>query len=103
MELLWQQGPLSTGASGRFRVPEPLPKTPSHVEPLRRRTCVRFGGVWIADSEHVLLRFEPGRYPAADFRETDISPHTLERTDHTIQHRDLRLACWYWRGGKRIA
>src|SRR5262245_11793906 len=35
--LSWQQGPLSTGAIGRFLVPEPLPKRPLYVEPLRRR------------------------------------------------------------------
>jgi uncharacterized protein (DUF427 family) len=51
----------------------------------------RFGGIWIADSEHVLLLFEPGRYPVAYFPETDVSPHTLERTDHTTQHPDLGL------------
>jgi hypothetical protein len=34
---------------------------------------VRFGGKWIADSEHVLLLFEPGRYPMAYFPETDVS------------------------------
>jgi hypothetical protein len=27
MGLSWQQGPLSTGAIGRFLVPEPLPKS----------------------------------------------------------------------------
>src|ERR1700756_4490097 len=63
MGLSWQQGPLSTGAIGRFLVPEPLPKRLLYVEPLRRRMRVRFGGIWIADSEHVLLLFEPGRYP----------------------------------------
>src|SRR5262245_24026105 len=50
---------------------------------------------WIADSEHVLLLFEPGRYPVAYFPETDVSPHTLERTDHTTQHPDLGLTSWY--------
>src|SRR5271166_2086512 len=35
--LSWQQGPLSPGAIGRFLVPEPLPKKPLYVEPLRRR------------------------------------------------------------------
>jgi len=44
---------------------------------------VRFGGTWIADSEQVVLLFEPGRYPVAYFPETDISPHALERTDHS--------------------
>ena len=43
---------------------------------------VRFGGIWIADSEQVFLLFEPGRYPVAYFPETDISSHALERTDH---------------------
>ena len=33
------------------------------------------GGTWIADSEQVLLLFEPGRYPVAYFPETDISSH----------------------------
>jgi uncharacterized protein (DUF427 family) len=56
---------------------------------------VRFGGTWIADSEQVLLLFEPGRYPVAYFPESDISPHVLERTDHTIQHPDLGLTSWY--------
>jgi hypothetical protein len=53
-------------------VPEPLPKRLLYVEPLRRRMRVRFGGIWIADSEHVLLLFEPGRYPVAYFPETDV-------------------------------
>src|SRR5262249_38152792 len=39
--LSWQQGPLSTGAIGRFLVPEPLPKRLLYVEPLRRRMRVR--------------------------------------------------------------
>src|SRR5207249_4411130 len=86
MGLSWQQGPLSPGAIGRFLVPESLPKRLLYTEPLRRRMRVRFGGTWIADSEHVLLLFEPGRYPVAYFPETDVSPHTLERTDHTTRH-----------------
>jgi hypothetical protein len=71
VELSWQQGPLSTGPVGRFMVPEPPPKRLLYVERLRRRMRVRFGGVWIADSEHVLLLFEPGRYPVAYFPETE--------------------------------
>src|SRR5262249_12503799 len=59
---------------------------------------VRFGGIWIADSEHVLLLFEPGRYPVAYFPETDVSPHTLDRTDHTTQHPDLGLTSWFASG-----
>src|SRR5215468_984052 len=81
--LSWQQGPLSVRAIGRFLVPEPLPKRLLYVEPLRRRMRVRFGGIWIADSEHALLLFEPGRYPVAYFPESDISPGALQHTDHT--------------------
>ena len=95
MGLSWQQGPLSPGAIGRFLVPEPLPKRLLYVEPLRRRMRVQFGGIWIADSEDVLLLFEPGRYPMAYFRQADVSGDTLERTDHTTRHPDLGLTCWY--------
>jgi uncharacterized protein (DUF427 family) len=95
MGLSWQQGPLSPGAVGRFLVPEPLPKRLLYAEPLRRRMRVRFGGSWIADSEDVLLLFEPGHYPMAYFRETDVSPGTLELTGHTTRHPDLGLTSWY--------
>jgi uncharacterized protein (DUF427 family) len=56
---------------------------------------VRFGGVWIADSEDVLLLFEPGHYPMAYFPETDVSPDTLQRSEHTTRHSDLGLTAWY--------
>src|SRR5215471_4560924 len=95
MGLSWQQGPLSPGAIGRFLVPVPLPHRILYVEPLRRRMRVRFGGAWIADSESVLLLFEPGRYPVAYFPETDVSPETLERTGHTTRHPDLGLTSWF--------
>ena len=95
MGLSWQQGPLSVRAIGRFLVPEPLPTRLLYVEPLRRRMRVRFGGIWIADSEHALLLFEPGRYPVAYFPESDISPGALQRTEHTTQHPDLGLTSWY--------
>lgn len=78
MGLSWQQGPLSPGAVGRFLVPEPLPKRLLYAEPLRRRMRVRFGGSWIADSEDVLLLFEPGHYPMAYFKEIDVSPGALD-------------------------
>jgi ferredoxin len=77
MGLSWQQGPLSPGAIGRFLVPEPLPTRLLCAEPLRRRMRVRFGGSWIADSDHVVLLFEPGRYPVAYFPEKDVSPQTV--------------------------
>jgi len=95
MGLSWQQGPLAPGAIGRFLVPEPLPTRLLYVDPLRRRMRVRFGRKWIADSEHVLLRFEPGRYPVAYFPETAISPETLERNGQTTRHVDLGLTSWY--------
>src|SRR5690348_10225724 len=95
MGLSWQQGPLSPGAIGRFLVPEPLPKRLLYVEPLRRRMRVRFGGNWIADSENVLLLFEPGHYPIAYFPQADISPDVLERTEHTTRHPDLGVTSWY--------
>ena len=55
----WQQGPLASGAIGRFLVPDPLPVRLLYAEPLRRRTRVRFAGAWIADSEDVMLLHEP--------------------------------------------
>src|SRR6201995_6026570 len=104
MGLSWQQGPLSMGEIGRFLLTERMPRRLLYAEPLRRRMRVRFGGSWIADSERVLLLFEPGRYPVAYFPETDISPHILERTDHTTRHPDLGLTSWYAvRAGERVA
>ena len=95
MGLSWQQGPLSPGAIGRFIVAEPLPQRLLYVEPLRRRMRVRFGGKWIADSENVLLLFEPGRYPMAYFPASDISPDTLQASEHTTKHPDLGITRWY--------
>src|SRR6201985_1775792 len=95
MGLSWQQGPLSPGAIGRFFVTKPLPERLLYLERLRRRMRVRFGGGWIADSEHVLLLFEPGRYPGAYFPEADVSPNVLERTEISTQHPDLGSTSWY--------
>ena len=95
MGLSWQQGPLSSGAIGRFLVPGPLPQRLLYVEPLRRRMRVRFGGTCAAESEHVLLLFEPGKYPVAYFTQADISPRVLERSEHTTLHPDLGLTAWY--------
>ena len=95
MGLSWQQGPLSTGAIGRFLVPGPLPKRLLYVEPLRRRMRVRFGGNWIADSENVVLLFEPGHYPMAYFPEAEVFPNALVKTEHTSHHPELGLTSWY--------
>jgi uncharacterized protein (DUF427 family) len=95
MGLSWQQGPLSPGAIGHFLIPEPLPKRLLYAEPLRRRMRVRFGGAWIADSEHVILLFEPDRYPVAYFPKTDIAPEALRLSGHSTRHRDLGSTSWY--------
>jgi uncharacterized protein (DUF427 family) len=70
-------------------------KTLLYVEHLRRRMRVRFGGRWIADSENILLLFEPDRYPVAYFPATDISPDTLQHSQHTTRHQDLGPTSWY--------
>jgi uncharacterized protein (DUF427 family) len=95
MGLAWQQGPLARGAIGRFLVADPLPERLLYAEPLRRRMRVRFGEVWAADSEDVVLLHEPGRYPVAYFPLGDVSPDVLELSDHTTQHRDLGTTSWY--------
>jgi uncharacterized protein (DUF427 family) len=95
MGLSWQQGPLSPGAIGRLLAPESLPKRLLYAEPLRRRMRVRFGGAWIADSENVLVLFEPGRYPVAYYPKTDILPDSLQRGEQTTRHPDLGLTFWY--------
>ena len=56
---------------------------------------VRFGERWVAESERVLLLFEPGRYPVAYFPEADVAAGVLERTEHTTQHADLGPTSWY--------
>ena len=104
MGLSWQQGPLAAGAVGRFLVPDPLPARLLYAEPLRRRMRVQFGGVWIADSEDVVLLHEPGRYPVAYFAPGDIAEGALEPGAHTTQHRDLGPTSWYTvRGGDQSA
>jgi len=65
---------------------------------------VRFGGDWIADSENVILLFEPNHYPMAYFPKSDISADTLERTKYTTEHHQLGLTSWYIvRAGKQSA
>ena len=95
MGLSWQQGPLSSGAVGRFLVPDPLPDRLLFAEPLRRRMRVRLGGEWIADSEDVVLLHEPGRYPVAYFPLDDIEPEVLERLETVTDHRDLGPTSWF--------
>ena len=104
MGLSWQQGPFSPGAVGLFLAPDPLPDRLLYAEPLRRRMRVRLGGAWIADSEDVVLLYEPGRYPVAYFPQGDVIPGALRPSDHTTCHRDLGPTSWYTvRGGEQSA
>jgi uncharacterized protein (DUF427 family) len=66
-----------------------------YAEPLRRRMRVRFGGEWIADSEHVLLLHEPGHYPVAFFPLADLRPGVLVAENRTTQHRELGDTAWF--------
>jgi uncharacterized protein (DUF427 family) len=95
MGLAWQQGPLAPGTIGRFLVSGPLPERLLYAEPLRRRMRVKFGGVWIADSQDVTLLHEPGRYPVAFFPAWDITSGVLESSGHTTRHQDLGETSWY--------
>jgi uncharacterized protein (DUF427 family) len=95
MGLSWQQGPLATGAVGRFLVPVELPERLLFAEPLRRRMRVRFGDTWIADSEDVVLLHEPTRYPVAYFPLPDIVADVLSPQEHTTRHKDLGSTTWY--------
>ena len=56
---------------------------------------VRFGGIWLADSEDVVLLFEPGRYPVAYFPETVRSSTRPGTHRASTQHPDLGPASWY--------
>ena len=95
MGLAWQQGPLASGAVGRFLVPDPLPERLLYAEPLRRRMRVRFGGTWIADSDDVVLLHEPARYPVAYFPLGAVADGVLEPGEHTTRHQDLGVTAWY--------
>jgi uncharacterized protein (DUF427 family) len=95
MGLAWQQGPLSHGTIGRFLVADPLPERLLYAEPLRRHMRVLLGGIWIADSENVVLLHEPGRYPVAYFPLSDIAPEVLQPSEHVTSHRDLGATSWY--------
>jgi uncharacterized protein (DUF427 family) len=95
MGLSWQQGPLGQGAVGRFLVPDPLPERMLYAEPLRRRMRVRFGGVWVADSEDVVLLHEPARYPVAYFPLAGIADGVLEPEERTTRHKDFGTTSWF--------
>jgi uncharacterized protein (DUF427 family) len=93
--LSWQQGPLASGALGRFLVAEPLPERLVYAEPLRRRMRVRFADTWIAQSDDVVLLHEPGRYPVAYFPRVDVAAGVLEPSERGTDHRDFGRTAWY--------
>jgi len=95
MGLSWQQGPLGSGAVGRFLIPEPLPQRLLFAEPLRRRMRVQFAGEWIADSEDVVVLHEPGHYPVAYFPLADVRPGVVVSGNRTTQHRELGDTSWF--------
>ncbi|MBP0459015.1 DUF427 domain-containing protein [Streptomyces montanisoli] len=104
MGLSWQQGPLSAGAIGHFLTADPLPERLLYAERLRRRMRVRFHGVWIADSEDVLLLHEPSRYPVAYFPRADVVDQALVPSGKVTHHKDLGETSWYAvRAGDRTA
>ncbi|WP_411093549.1 DUF427 domain-containing protein [Streptomyces sp. 049-1] len=104
MGLSWQQGPLSAGAVGHFLTAEPLPERLLFAEPLRRRMRVKYNGTWIADSENVVLLYEPGRYPVAYFPREDVDAQALVATDRVTRNKDLGDTAWYTvRTGDRAA
>ncbi|WP_030903244.1 DUF427 domain-containing protein [Streptomyces sp. NRRL F-5126] len=95
MGLSWQQGPLSAGAIGHFLTADPLPERLLYAERLRRRMRVKFHGVWIADSEDVLLLHEPSRYPVAYFPRADVVGQALVPSGKVTHHKDLGDTSWY--------
>jgi uncharacterized protein (DUF427 family) len=80
---------------GRFLTPEPLPKPLLFAEPLRRRLRVKLADEWIADSEDVLLLYEPGRYPVAFFPLADVRPGVLVSENRTTRARDFGDTEWF--------
>jgi uncharacterized protein (DUF427 family) len=101
MGLSWQQGPLGRNPNGRFLAGD-LPDRLPFAEPLRRRMSVQLGGATIAESDDVVLLFEPGRYPVAYFPSSDIADGALTPIEHRTGHRDLGATRWFQvRGGDR--
>ncbi|MGW4485074.1 DUF427 domain-containing protein [Amycolatopsis sp. NPDC004368] len=95
MPLPWLHAPVPDVFRGKFLVPGGLPERLSYQEPLRRRLRVRFGGEWIADSEHVVLLHTPGRFPVAYFPAGDVRVEVLEFRQRTTVHPDLGRTAWF--------
>jgi len=95
MGLSWQQGPLSGKSVGRFLTPEPLSKRLVFAEPLRRRLRVKLADEWIADSEDVLLLYEPGHYPVAFFPLADIRPGVLVSENPSTRSPNFGATEWF--------
>jgi uncharacterized protein (DUF427 family) len=56
---------------------------------------VKLGGLWIADSEDIVLLHEPGRYPVAYFPLADVNPAALVSEGRTTSHRELGTTSWF--------
>jgi uncharacterized protein (DUF427 family) len=104
MGLAWQQGPLASGATGTFLVPEPLPERLLYAEPLRRRMRVMLGGQPVAESDEVIVLHEPARYPVAYFPRSSIRQGALVASARRTEHPDLGETTWFEvRGGDKSA
>jgi uncharacterized protein (DUF427 family) len=95
MGLSWQQGPLGRDPNGTFVTTTPMPERVLYLEPLRRRMSVQLEGRIVAQSDDVMLLFEPARYPVAYFPLKDVAEGALHPTDRRTTHPDLRDTQWF--------
>jgi uncharacterized protein (DUF427 family) len=94
MGLSWQQGPLGRNPNGRFLIPD-MPERALYAEPLRRRMRAQLDGRTAAQSDDVVVLYEPGRYPVAYFPRRDVADGVLVATDHRTVHPDLGETAWF--------
>ena len=94
MGLSWQQGPLGRNPNGQFLVPG-MPERVLYAEPLRRRMRAEMAGRTVVRSDHVVVLFEPGRYPVAYFPIEDFTEGALRPTDHRTTHPELGETAWF--------
>jgi uncharacterized protein (DUF427 family) len=95
MGLSWQQGPLGRNPIGTFVTATPMPERVLYLEPSRRRMSVELGGSIVARSDHVVLLFEPARYPVAYFPLRDIAEGALRPIDRRTTHPELGDTQWF--------
>jgi uncharacterized protein (DUF427 family) len=72
-----------------------MPDRVLYLEPLRRRMSVQLGGRIVAQSDDVMLLFEPARYPVAYFPLKDVAEGALHPTDRRTTHPDLGDTQWF--------